>query len=71
MRYIEEIIKYFPININQVLIHTLEQNKKIAENLQEIRVRVGRPIILKTIQADIVIQYAITQNEILQILEKL
>lgn len=71
MRYIEEIIRYFPININQILVKTLEQNRKIAENLQEIRVRVGRPIILKTVQADIAIQYAITQNEILQILEKL
>ena len=71
MRYIEEIIKYFPININQILLKTLEQNRKIAENLQEIRIRVGRPIILKTVQADIAIQYAITQNEILQILEKL
>ena len=39
--------------------------------MQEIRIRVGRPIILKTVQADIAIQYAITQNEILQILEKL
>lgn len=71
MRYIEEIIRYFPININQILIDTLDQNRKIAENLQEIRIRVGRPIVLKTLQADISIQYAITQNEILQILERL
>lgn len=71
MRYIEEILRYFPTNINRILIDTLEQNRKIEENLQEIRIRIGRPIILKTLQADIIIQYAITQTEILQILEKL
>ncbi len=71
MKYIEEILRYFPTNISGILSNTLEQNRMIAENLQEIRIRVGKPIILKTIQADIVIQYAITQSEILQIVEKI
>ena len=68
---IEEVIRYFPIHIYSLLKNTFEKNSQIEENLQEIRVRVNRPILLKLRQADILIQYQVNTTEILQILEKL
>lgn len=59
---IEDVIRYFPIHIYSLLKDTLEKNKQIEENLQEIRVRVNRPILLNLRQADILIQYQINRN---------
>lgn len=59
---IEDVIRYFPIHIYSLLKDTIEKNKQIEENLQEIRVRVNRPILLKLRQADILIQYQINRN---------
>ncbi len=71
MKNIDEILKYFPANIYNLLNNTISQNKEIEENLQEIRIRSKKPIILKLRQADIVIEYNVEQTEILQILERL
>lgn len=71
MNICEEIIRYFPLNIYNILIDSFEKNREIEENLQEIRIRIGRPIILKVRQYDIVLQYIVSQTEILQILERL
>ncbi len=71
MKNREEILRYFPNNIYQLLIHTLSQNQEIEKNLQEIRIRCKRPILLKLRQADVVIEYEIEQTEILQTLERL
>lgn len=71
MRSIEEIIKYFPLNINNLLREAFKQNTTVIEELEEIRIRSGRPIILKLRKVDILIQYNVSQTEILQILEKL
>lgn len=71
MSNIEEIIRYFPIKIYNILSNTFENNIQIKEGLQEIRIRVGRPILLKTLNADVLIKYEVSQNEVLQILEKI
>ena len=71
MQDIEEILKYFPNQIYQLIKDTLQQDMNLQRELQEIRIRVGRAILLKTRQADIVIEYIVTSNEILQIVEKL
>lgn len=68
---IEEIIRYFPINISNLLYKAINQNEKMKEQIQEIRIRVGRPIILKLHNLDILIEYIVSQTEILQILEKI
>lgn len=67
----EEILRYFPNQIYLLLKNTLIQDINLQKDLQEIRIRVRRPILLKTRQADIVIDYIINTNEILQILEKI
>lgn len=71
MKDIEEILRYFPNQIYTLLKNTLMQDINLQKDLQEIRIRVGRSILLKTRQADIIIDYKINTSEILQILEKL
>lgn len=71
MKDIEEILRYFPNQIYTLLKNTLMQNTNLQKDLQEIRIRAGKSILLKTRQADIIIDYKISTNEILQILERL
>lgn len=67
----EEMLNYFPNNIYCLLRNILMQNNQIQDTIQEIRIRVNRPIILKLRDADMIIEYKITSTEILQILERL
>lgn len=71
MKDIDEILRYFPPSIYGLLENTLKQNKMIKEELREIRIRTRKPIILKLKQVDILIEYEVSQTEILQILERL
>ena len=71
MNNLEELYRYFPSNIYNLLKSTAIQNSKIEQELQEIRIRVNKPIILKLRKLEVVIEYEITQTEILQIVEKL
>lgn len=71
MKEIEEIVRYFPNQVYTLLKNTFLQNVNLQQDLQEIRIRVGRAILLKTRQADVIIDYKISTGEILQIVEKL
>ena len=67
----DEILRYFPNKIYQIFSNLLQENPQIANELQEIRIRVDKPIILKLREKDIILQYNILQTEILQIVERL
>lgn len=71
MNNLEELYRYFPSNIYNLLKSTAIQNSKIEQELQEIRIRVNKPIILKLRKLEVVIEYEISQTEILKIVEKL
>lgn len=71
MKDIEEILRYFPSPIYSLLKNTFSQDRNLQKDLQEIRIRVERALLLKTRQADIVIDYQISSSEILQLLERL
>ncbi len=71
MNNLEELYRYFPSNIYNLLKSTAIQNSKIEQELQEIRIRVNKPIILKLRKLEVGIEYEISQTEILQIVEKL
>lgn len=63
-----QIFNFFPLNIKNII----EDNKEIYEtNLEEIRFRIGRPIILKFSDKDIVLDYILTPNDLMNILEKI
>lgn len=67
----DEILRYFPNEIYQIFSNLLQENPPIANELQEVRIRVDKPIILKLREKDIILQYNILQTEILQIVERL
>ena len=71
MRNIEEVLRYFPNQIYTLLKNTFLKHSDLENNVQEIRIRVDRPILLKSRQADIVIEYRVNTLEIMQTLEKL
>ena len=59
------------MNLSNILYNTIISNNKIKDELQEIRIRIDRPLILKLRDKELVVEYKITQNEILQIVERL
>ncbi len=67
----DEILRCFPNNIYQIFSNIFKENTRIVNELQEIRIRTDRPILLKLRNEDIILQYNITQSEVLQILERL
>ena len=71
MEKLLEIVKFFPMNLSNILYNTIISNNKIKDELQEIRIRIDRPLILKLRDKELVVEYKITQNEILQIVERL
>jgi len=71
MKDIDEILKYFPNNIYQIFFSLFKENNRLIEEIQEIRIRSNREILLKLMERDVILQYNVTQAEILQILERL
>ena len=71
MSGIYEVIRYFPIDIYNILKNIFEDNKIIRESIEEIRIRVQKPIILKVRYEDVVLNHIVDQREILQTLEKI
>ena len=69
MKFEEEILKYFPCKIYNLLKKEINEDTK--KYIQEIRVRCNRPIILNLRNTDIIINYQINQCELLEILEKI
>ena len=71
MKKLDDIYKYFQTNIYSILRNVTKQNSQIERELQEIRIRAERPIILKLRKIEIVVEYQVNQTEILQLIEKL
>lgn len=71
MNELEEVLKYFPRDIYNYINDLINNNINIIKTVEEIRVRAGKPIILKFRNYDIVINYIVSTEEIISILEKL
>ena len=71
MKEISDLLSYFPNNVGNLMRNTINKNERILDELQEIRIRCDRPIILKLRNFEIVIEYKVNQSEILSILERL
>ena len=56
---IDEILRYFPNKIYQIFFNLFQENNKIIDELQEIRMRTDRPIILRLREKDFILQYNI------------
>ena len=64
----EEILKYFPQDMASIINENIRSKQS---EVQEIRVRVNQCIILKFNGEERIMPYRVSQNEILQILQKL
>ncbi len=71
MKELQEILKYFTDNIKNEILKYFDKNKKQLDDLQEIRVRSNKPIILKVGQATKVLKYIVEQEEVLEIFERI
>lgn len=71
MKDINDILRYFPSNIYQMLNDLFKENDLVVREVHEIRLRANRPIILKLREKDLILQYNISQTEILHIVERL
>ena len=65
MKSKKEILDYFPINIREQL------EKYNLDNLEEIRLRTNKNIILKNGQEEIILKHIINTQEILEILQRI
>lgn len=63
------ILEYFPNKIVQAILNSI--NEKEIETLEEIRIRVSKQIILKLANKEILTEYIITTQDILEIVEKI
>ena len=68
MNNLASIIKAFPVNLQNLLNQQLSDTN-IYNTLEEIRIRVSKPVILKAGQTEKVISYYINPEEILNILQ--
>ena len=62
-----EVLGYLPKNIRESILHSGNQ----IQNIEEIRLRANRNILLKIGQDEVKINQAITTNEILEILQRI
>lgn len=71
MNEVYDVIKYFPISIQNALKEVLTNNPSFEKELQEIRIRSEKPIFFKLSNSSVGIDYIVSQSEILQILERI
>ena len=64
---ISEIFNYFPSNI----YNKITEYKENLDNLEEIRVRINRNILLKIGQVEYKVDYRINDKEVLEILQRI
>lgn len=64
-----EILEYFPIEIGQLIQNNIGQSE--MNKLEEIRIRVSKPIILKLANREKIINYKVSTQDILKILENI
>ncbi|MBR3255766.1 MAG: stage III sporulation protein AA [Clostridia bacterium] len=71
MDFLQDILKYFPLEIQNFIIITIKNQALIKEQLEEIRLRANRPIILKFRNYDVILNYETYTEDILKILERM
>lgn len=72
MNNIEEITKYFPIRIAELILDKCNKNIKeaVINKIEEVRIRIGKPVILKLREEEMILEYNVSQNEIFRNIRK-
>ena len=71
MDRIDSILNYLTLKISNEIKNKINNYPNLKKTIQEIRIRVSKPIILKERQNDFIIEHIVTNEEILQIMERL
>lgn len=71
MDEINQVLQYFPLEIYLQITKLIEENPKIADNIQEIRIRNNKPIAIKVENSNRILKHRVTQEEVLKIFEKI
>ena len=66
---IQHILRCFPLKIYKKLEELFSSSYNSMNNLEEIRMRVNKPIILKIGQTEKMLEYNVSQEEILEIMQ--
>lgn len=60
-----EILKYFPLEMRNNILQNL------TESVREVRMRVNRPILLKTVDSEIIVECLVTKDSIKRVFESI
>lgn len=71
MDEINQVLQYFPLEIYLQITKLIEENPKIADNIQEIRIRTNKPIAIKVENSNRILKHKVTQEEVLKTFEKI
>ena len=71
MKETKQVLEYFPETIKNELNNLLSSHEELYEQIEEIRIRNDKPIIIKAEQNNIILKYIVSEKEILEIFEKL
>lgn len=71
MNEIKEVLEYFPDGIKNELNKLLEKYENLYEQIEEIRIRNSKPIIVKVENNNKILKYIVSEKEILEIFEKI
>ena len=69
MEELKTVLEYFPNNIKEIIMQNIAAS--ITEFIEEIRIRLNRPIALKIGQEVLIIEYIINKKEIDEIFERI
>lgn len=71
MNELEQILKYFPVRIKEHILAVVKNNIINPENIEEIRIRVNKPICIKIENEIKILEYVIMQEEMIEIFQKI
>ena len=70
MEELKEILEYFTKPIEEQILKMVNGNEEIANNIQEIRIRTNKPIIVKLDNSNKSLKYKVPQEELLKTFDK-
>ena len=71
MDEINQVLQFFPLEIYLQISKLIEDNPKIADSIQEIRIRTNKPIAIKTDNSNRILKHKVAQEEVLKTFEKI
>ena len=71
MEELNQILQYFPLEVYMQITKLVEENEKLANEIQEIRIRAEKPIAVKVNNSNRILKYKVSQEEVLRTFEKI